>query len=85
MRRGGEVIYYPYMHHQVNRTSRKIIVIGNGEIAVEPNIVTVQFEVVTVDEQLSEAQQENAVVMNNVIQSLLRLGIPRENIQTVFV
>ena len=71
------------MHQQVNRTSRKIIVIGNGEIAVEPNIATVQLEVVTVDEQLSEAQQENAVAMNNVIQSLLSLGIPRENIQTV--
>ncbi|MFS0688341.1 SIMPL domain-containing protein [Sporosarcina sp. 179-K 8C2 HS] len=71
------------MHQQVNRASRKIIVIGNGAIAVEPNIATVQLEVVTMDEQLSVAQQENAVTMNNVIQSLLRLGIPRENIKTV--
>ncbi|WP_252503818.1 SIMPL domain-containing protein [Sporosarcina sp. Marseille-Q4943] len=71
------------MHQQVKRASRKIIVIGNGEIAVEPNIATVQLEVVTMDEQLSVAQQENAVTMNNVIQSLLRLGIPQENIKTV--
>ena len=71
------------MHQQVNRASRKIIVIGNGEIAVEPNIAIVQLEVVTMDQQLSEAQQENAVAMNNVIQSLLRLGIPREDIQTI--
>ena len=35
------------------------------------------------DEQLSEAQQENAIAMNNVIQSLLSLGVPRENIQTI--
>ncbi len=35
------------------------------------------------NQQLSEAQQENAVAMNNVIQSLLSLGIPRENIQTI--
>jgi len=76
-------LYYPYLHQQVNQTSRKIIVIGNGEIAIEPNIATVQLEVVTVNEQLSEAQQENATAMNNVIQSLLRLGIPRENIKTV--
>ena len=76
-------MFYPYMSQQVNRASRKIIVIGNGEVAVEPNIATVQLEVVTVNEQLSEAQQENAVAMNNVIQSLLGLGVPRENIQTV--
>lgn len=76
-------MYYPYMPHQVNHATRKIIVIGNGEIAVEPDIAVVQLEVVTVNEQLSEAQRENAIVMNNVIQSLLRLGIPRENIQTV--
>lgn len=76
-------MFYPYIHQQVNRTSRKIIVIGNGEIAVPPDIATVQLEVVTVNDQVSEAQRENAVVTNNVIQSLLSLGIPRENIQTV--
>lgn len=71
------------MHQQANRTSRKIIVIGNGEIAVQPDVATVQLEVVTVNDQLSEAQQENAVTTNNVIQSLIRIGIPRQNIQTV--
>lgn len=76
-------MFYPYIHQQVNRASRKIIVIGNGEIAVSPDIATVQLEVVTVNEELSVAQQENAATTNNVIQSLLRLGIPRENIQTV--
>lgn len=79
----SETLIYPYMPHQVNRASRKIIVIGNGEVAVEPDIATVQLEVVTENKQLSAAQQENATAMNNVIQSLLRIGVPRENIQTV--
>ncbi|WP_060210131.1 SIMPL domain-containing protein [Sporosarcina koreensis] len=75
-------MYYPY-HQQIRTPNRLITVVGHGDIFIEPNIATVQLEVVTVNEQLSEAQRENATDMNNVIQSLLRLGIPRENIQTV--
>ena len=60
-----------------------MVVIREREVAVEPNIATVQLEVVTVNEQLSEAQQENAVVMNNVIESLLGLGVPRKKKKTV--
>ncbi|MGG0667288.1 SIMPL domain-containing protein [Lederbergia citrisecunda] len=75
-------MYYPY-HQQIRTPNRLITVVGLGDIFIEPNIATVQLEVVTVNEQLSEAQRENATDMNNVIQSLLRLGIPRENIQTV--
>ncbi|WP_432359929.1 SIMPL domain-containing protein [Sporosarcina sp. UB5] len=76
-------MYYPYLHRQTRQPVRSITVVGQGEVFAIPDIATIQVEVVTVNEQLSVAQQENATTMNNVIQSLLRLGIPRENIQTV--
>ncbi|RDW17582.1 hypothetical protein CWR48_13755 [Oceanobacillus arenosus] len=78
--------YVPNSNHrqdQPNQTNhRRIIVTGNGQILVEPNIVTIQLEVVTEDSSLRQAQQENANTMNQVIQTLLNLGIPRENIHT---
>ncbi|MCG7342619.1 SIMPL domain-containing protein [Sporosarcina sp. ACRSL] len=75
-------MYYPYIRQQVGRASRSITVVGHGEVFVEPDIATIQLEVQTISERLREAQQENARIMNNVLQSLYQLGIPRENIQT---
>lgn len=55
---------------------------GNGRVSVEPNIAKIQLEVVTEAKQVSQAQRENAKIMNQVINALLQLGIPRENVQT---
>lgn len=76
-------MYYPYAHQTTRTKPRVMTVIGNGSLAVEPNIVQIQLEVRTENKQLSQAQQENAIAMNQVIGSLLELGITRENIQTV--
>lgn len=57
-------------------------VTGNGEIAATPDYIQIQIEVRTRGRNVSEAQQENALVMNRVIQSLLALHIPQEGIQT---
>lgn len=62
--------------------SREMTVIGNGEINVEPDYVQIHIEVRTEGEDVSHAQQQNAVIMTRVINSLLALNIPRENIQT---
>lgn len=62
---------------------RKMTVIGHGQIAVEPDIATIQIEVSTVNDQVSIAQEQNAQIMNQVIESILQLGIPRENIKTI--
>lgn len=78
-----KALYYPYIHQQVKKTSRHITAVGNGKVAVEPNVATIHLEINTRSEELQEAQQENAALTNQVIQSLLRLGVPRENIQTV--
>ena len=57
-------------------------VTGNGEIDAQPDYVEIQIEVRTQGEDVSQAQQQNAAIMNRVINSLLALNIPRENIQT---
>lgn len=69
------IMYYPNYFRQMTVT-------GNGSIAVEPDTSQIQLEVLTQNEILSQAQQENADTMNQVIQALLQLGIPEENIQT---
>lgn len=75
-------MYYPYV--QMPRHHRRIMTVtGIGSIAVAPDIVQIQLEVNTENNQLQRAQQENAYVMNGVIESIVALGIDRENIQTV--
>lgn len=69
---------------QTVRQTRTITVIGNGQIAAQPNFAEVQIEVSTEADEVTEAQRENAVKMNQVIQSLLALNISREDIQTAF-
>ena len=61
---------------------RIITVTGNGVIEVAPNYAQLQIEVRTEGEEVQQAQEENAQIMNRVIQSLLALNIPREHIQT---
>lgn len=62
--------------------SREMTVTGNGEIIAQPDYVQIQIEVRTEGKDVSLAQQENARIMNRVIESLLALTIPREAIQT---
>lgn len=76
------MMYYPMMNQYRQDTKRMMTVTGNASLPFEPDKVTIQLGVVTENEQLSQAQQENAFKMNQVIESLLQLGIPRENIQT---
>ncbi|MER2089435.1 MAG: SIMPL domain-containing protein [Sporosarcina sp.] len=73
---------YPYVQQMTSRQQRVMTVTGIGDLSIEPNSAQVQLAVNTENKNLSEAQQENAYVMNQVIESLLELGISRENIQT---
>ena len=61
---------------------RVITVTGSGVVEVSPNYVQLQVEVRTEGEEVQQTQAENAEIMSRVIQSLLALNIPRENIQT---
>jgi len=57
-------------------------VTGNGKVVAQASYVQLQIEVTTQGKNVQQAQQENASTMNRVIQSILALTIPRENIQT---
>lgn len=59
-----------------------LTVTGNGKIIAQANAVQLQIAVITKGSDVTEAQQENATIMNRVIQSIINLNIPRENIQT---
>ncbi len=76
-------MYYPYVQQLPRQQRRVITVNGIGSLSIAPDTVQIQLEVRTESRQLSQAQQENAAVMNQVIESLLQLGISRENIQTI--
>lgn len=75
-------MYHPQMRCQPFPISREMTVTGNGEIIAQPDYVQIQIEVRAEGKDVSLAQQENARVMNRVIESLLALNIPREAIQT---
>lgn len=75
-------MYSPQFRFQPSPVSREMTVTGNGEIIAKPDYVQIQIEVRTEGKDVSLAQQENALIMNRVIGSLLALNIPREAIQT---
>jgi uncharacterized protein len=83
-----------YTNFRMNRKKKKkgvvcmnqapcIIVRGFGEVLVEPNQAEVILGVQTMNRNASEAQQQNAQTINQVIQSIVQLGIPQQHIQTV--
>ena len=75
-------MYHPQIWFQPIPDSREITVTGNGEVDAQPDYVQIQIEVRTEGKDVSLAQQENALIMNRVIGSLVALNIPREAIQT---
>lgn len=75
-------MHHPQMQYQLFPISREMTVTGNGEIIAQPDYVQIQIEVRTEGKDVSLAQQENARIMNRVIESLVALNIPREAIQT---
>lgn len=57
-------------------------VTGEGSVSAQPDTVSIQLGVRTESESVLQAEQENASVMNQVIDALIGTGIPRENIKT---
>lgn len=72
-------MYYPSYRDD---SPRVITVIGRATLSRKPDTVTIQLEVMTENEQLQQAQQENAYKMNQVIQALIQSGNIKEDIQT---
>jgi uncharacterized protein YggE len=75
------------IHHLDNCNCTKVInnnirVIGRGIVSVEPDSAEVIIGVITQDASLSEAQEENSRVTNEVINSINEIGITTKYIQT---
>lgn len=79
---GRYSMYYAQVNQQAPHRSRVMTVTGNGQIKATPTSAQLQIEVQTQGDNVQVPQQENAMTMNQVIQSLIALGIPREQIQT---
>ena len=86
--KGRNDVYYGYGQY-MNRAmpmqmsgKRTMIIRGHGRISVEPTKTRIQMEVVTENEHVTVAQQENTQKMNAVLGALSEEGIPEEVIQT---
>ena len=75
-------MYYSTSSQQVPYAQRVIIVNGHGRVMAKASYAQFQVEVNTRGKNVQDAQKENAIIMNRVMQSLLALQIPREHIQT---
>lgn len=91
MRGGTFAMYYTYgppnyghrmPERQNNQQQGTITVTGVGTVIVSPSIARIQLAVSTTNISLQEAQEENARRMNQVLEVLQQIGIPRERIQT---
>lgn len=69
----------PSVHH----TSHIIEVTGEGTFSAPPDRALIDLGVITENPSLMMAQKDNADSIARIIQSLLRLNIPEEHIQTV--
>ncbi|MCQ6564118.1 SIMPL domain-containing protein [Paenibacillus mendelii] len=63
--------------------NRLITVTGEGKVSTAPKRAIIVLGVITESPSLATAQSENASAVTNVINALLSLNIPREQIQTV--
>lgn len=75
-------MYHTHTNPHLLPASRIMTVTGNGKVVANASYVQLQIEVTTQGKNVQQAQQENASIMNRVIQSIMALTIPKENIQT---
>ncbi|WP_307286842.1 SIMPL domain-containing protein [Bacillus sp. SORGH_AS_0510] len=76
-----------YNYHLENRSKTQhkgqlIKVNGEGELAVQPDLASINLGIISEGKELLPTQQQNAIQSTEVIQSLVKLGIPQTQIQT---
>ena len=83
--------YYttPYFQSPVSITRAtstehgRMIVEGNGKITAKPDQAIIQIGIVTESKQADTAQSQNAIISNNVLTALSKIGISSEDITTI--
>lgn len=76
-----------YNYHPLNRNGlppkdHLIKVSGEGEMAIQPDSASVNLGIITESKQVITAQQQNSLEVTKVIDSLISMGITKNNIQT---
>ncbi len=76
------LIGYFTFNGMMNVNARTIDSQGYSSISVNPDLVTVYFNVETKGTTAAEAKDANAIIVDEMTISLLKIGIAREEIQT---
>lgn len=71
-----------YNNYRATEKGRKITVSGEGSVSTSPNRATTTLGVRTENQNLQEAQAENAQKANEMLASLISLGIQKDDINT---
>jgi len=74
--------YVPSASPLFPKCSHTIEVTGEGVISAAPQKAVIVLGVITENVSLTAAQTENASAVTQIIEALLKLSIPKENIQT---
>ena len=80
--------YQPFVRNSVqtgsqSRSNRNILrVSGEGKLAVQPDQANIKLGVLTEDNELMKAQEQNAAAISNVKKALNAIGITDQQIQT---
>lgn len=62
---------------------RKLTVYGSSMLSIEPTICKIKLGINTESKNVTTAQKENATIHQQVLKSILQLGIPSASIQTI--
>jgi uncharacterized protein len=75
---------YPVQNNKryKNENRYNITVNGKGSVVVKPDQAKITIGIVTENQQLLEAQQENTIVSNRIIKTVRHMGIEETSIQT---
>lgn len=74
--------YHPLIRNGLPPRDHLIKVSGEGEMAIQPDSASVNLGIITESKQLITAQQQNSLEVTKVINSLISLGISKNNLQT---
>ena len=77
--------YYSHIYSQNrnhNNRENTMTVEGNGSITVQPDQARIVIGVVTENQNVQQAQQENTRISNAIIQAIKQLGIDEKDMRT---
>lgn len=76
-------MYYPYYYRQkASQSKAHMILTGMGRVTAIPNMLRIDLGILTEAERLEQAQDENNLMSQQVIQALIQLGLLDRQIQT---